>query len=81
MPKQVIEGVLHKGSKMIISGSSKAGKTLSLLHLGLAVANGEPWLGHNTHKEGSKVIYLDFELKAPYGRQKDCRDGKSQSRL
>ena len=48
---------------MIISGSSKAGKTLSLLHLGLAAANGEPWLGHNTHKEGSKVIYLDFELK------------------
>jgi hypothetical protein len=63
MPNQIIEGVLYKGSKMIISGSSKAGKTLSLLHLGLAVANGQPWLGHNTHKEGSKVIYLDFELK------------------
>tara|TARA_R100000951_G_scaffold105501_1_gene99331 strand:- start:43 stop:1218 length:1176 start_codon:yes stop_codon:yes gene_type:complete len=63
LPNQIIEGVLYKGSKMIISGSSKAGKTLSLLHLGLAVANGEPWLGHNTHKEGSKVIYLDFELK------------------
>ena len=63
MPNQIIEGVLYKGSKMIISGSSKAGKTLSLLHLGLAVANGQPWLGHNTHKHGSKVIYLDFELK------------------
>jgi hypothetical protein len=63
LPNQIIEGVLYKGSKMIISGSSKAGKTLSLLHLGLAVANGEPWLGHNTYKEGSKVIYLDFELK------------------
>ena len=63
LPNQIIEGVLYKGSKMIISGSSKAGKTLSLLHLGLAVANGQPWMGHNTHKEGSKVIYLDFELK------------------
>jgi archaellum biogenesis ATPase FlaH len=61
MPKQVIEGILHKGSKMIISGSSKAGKTLSLLHLGLAVANGSTWLGHRTAT--SKVIYLDFELK------------------
>ena len=61
MPKQVIEGVLHKGSKMIISGSSKAGKTLSLLHLGLAAANGSTWLGHRTAI--SKVIYLDFELK------------------
>jgi archaellum biogenesis ATPase FlaH len=61
MPKQVIEGILHKGSKMIISGSSKAGKTLSLLHLGLAAANGSTWLGHRTAI--SKVIYLDFELK------------------
>ena len=61
MPKQVIEGILHKGSKMIISGSSKAGKTLSLLHLGLAAANGSTWLGHRTAT--SKVIYLDFELK------------------
>ena len=61
MPKQVIENVLHKGSKMIISGSSKAGKTLSLLHLGLAAANGSTWLGHRTAT--SKVIYLDFELK------------------
>ena len=61
MPKQVIEGVLHEGSKMIISGSSKAGKTLSLLHLGLAAANGSTWLGHRTAT--SKVIYLDFELK------------------
>jgi RecA-family ATPase len=42
MPPQIISGVLYKGSKMIISGSSKAGKTLSLLHLGLAVSNGSP---------------------------------------
>lgn len=63
MPNEIIKGILYKGSKMIISGSSKAGKTLSLLHLGLAVANGKNWLGHPTHREGSKVIYLDFELK------------------
>tara|TARA_B100001093_G_scaffold404354_1_gene392484 strand:- start:260 stop:1426 length:1167 start_codon:yes stop_codon:yes gene_type:complete len=63
MPNEILKGILYKGSKMIISGSSKAGKTLSLLHLGLAVANGENWLGHPTHRAGSKVIYLDFELK------------------
>jgi hypothetical protein len=61
MPPQIIKNVLHKGSKMIISGSSKAGKTLSLLHLGLAVSNGKPWLGHETTQ--GNVIYLDFELK------------------
>ena len=61
MPPQIIKNVLHKGGKMIISGSSKAGKTLSLLHLGLAVSNGQPWLGHETNQ--GNVIYLDVGLK------------------
>jgi len=68
MPPQIITGVLHKGSKMIISGSSKAGKTLSLLHLGLAVSNGKPWLGHETTQ--GNVIYLDFELKPRMAAQR-----------
>jgi hypothetical protein len=68
MPPQIISGVLYKGSKMIISGSSKAGKTLSLLHLGLAVSNGKPWLGHETTQ--GNVIYLDFELKPRMAAQR-----------
>ena len=68
MPPQIITGVLYKGSKMIISGSSKAGKTLSLLHLGLAVSNGKPWLGHETTQ--GNVIYLDFELKPRMAAQR-----------
>ncbi len=68
MPPQIITGVLYKGSKMIISGSSKAGKTLSLLHLGLAVSNGKPWMGHETNQ--GNVIYLDFELKPRMAAQR-----------
>ena len=68
MPPQIIAGVLYKGSKMIISGSSKAGKTLSLLHLGLAVSNGKPWMGHETNQ--GNVIYLDFELKPRMAAQR-----------
>ena len=68
MPPQIISGVLYKGSKMIISGSSKAGKTLSLLHLGLAVSNGKPWMGHETTQ--GNVIYLDFELKPRMAAQR-----------
>ena len=68
MPPQIITGVLYKGSKMIISGSSKAGKTLSLLHLGLAVSNGKPWMGHETTQ--GNVIYLDFELKPRMAAQR-----------
>ena len=61
LPPILIEGILHKGCKMIISGSSKAGKTLGLMHLGLAAANGLSWLGHNINRQ-CKVVYLDFEL-------------------
>jgi hypothetical protein len=61
LPPVLIEGILHKGCKMIISGSSKAGKTLSLMHLGLAAANGLSWMGHNINRQ-CKVVYLDFEL-------------------
>ena len=62
LPPVLIEGVLHKGCKMILSGSSKAGKTLGLMHLGIAAANGIPWMGHNINRQ-CKVVYLDFELK------------------
>jgi len=61
LPPILIEGILHKGCKMIISGSSKAGKTLALMHLGLAAANGLPWMGHKINRQ-CKVVYLDFEL-------------------
>ena len=61
LPPILIEGILHKGCKMIISGSSKAGKTLALMHLGLASANGLPWMGHRINRQ-CKVVYLDFEL-------------------
>ena len=62
LPPVLIEGILHKGCKMILSGSSKAGKTLGLMHLGIAAANGIPWMGHNINRQ-CKVVYLDFELK------------------
>ena len=55
LPPVLLEGILHKGCKMILSGSSKAGKTLGLMHLGIAAASrqsshqkkGENPFGHN----------------------------------
>ena len=70
LPPVLIEGVLHKGCKMILSGSSKAGKTLGLMHLGLAAANGLPWMGHRINRQ-CKVVYLDFELKPRLGQGTD----------
>lgn len=61
VPPELIGGVLHQGSKMILAGSSKTYKTWILLHMGLSVAHGRGWWGFPTAK--TKVLYVNFELK------------------
>jgi len=73
--EEIIEGVLHEGCKMIISGSSKAGKTWSLINLAIAASNGMPWLGMPVKQ--SKVLYLDFELKKFFGTDRIKRVAKA----
>ena len=59
-PPQVIEGVLHQGCKMILSGTSKSNKTWCLLNLAVSVASGAEWLGRRCAR--MPVLYLNFEL-------------------
>jgi len=60
-PDQVIEGVLHRGSKAVFGGPSKAFKSWTLLDLCLAVSTGSDWLGFTTTP--GKVLYINFELQ------------------
>lgn len=57
---ELIEGVLRKGHKMLISGPSKAGKSFFLMELAIALANGHPWIGFPCRK--SRVLYINFEI-------------------
>jgi hypothetical protein len=59
-PPELVHGILHKGSKMVLSGSSKSRKTWSLTHLGMCVASGKQWWGFKT--ERGKVLYMNFEI-------------------
>lgn len=59
-PPQLIQGLLHQGSKMVLGGGSKSYKTWSLLDLGMSVATGRPWWGFETSQ--SKVLYINLEL-------------------
>ena len=59
-PLQLIDGLLEKGSKMIIGGHSKGRKTWNLLHLAVCVATGKLWWGFPTKK--GKVLYINFEI-------------------
>jgi hypothetical protein len=41
----VVKGVIQKGGNGIVTGEPKAGKSLAMLDLLLAIATGTPWLG------------------------------------
>ena len=59
-PPQIIGGILHKGCKMVLGGTSKSNKSWCLLDLGLSVASGRPWWGRPC--EQHTVVYINFEL-------------------
>jgi hypothetical protein len=66
LPQQVIHGILHRGSKMLLGGNSKGRKTWALLDLAISVACGVDWWGFHTRK--GSVCYLNFELQDQFFR-------------
>ena len=60
LPDELIQGILRCGHKMLISGSSKAGKSFLLMELCIAMAEGRKWLGFPC-KQG-KVLYVNLEI-------------------
>lgn len=62
LPPELIEGIVRVGHKMLISGSSKAGKSFLLMELSIALSEGMKWLGFQCKK--SKVLYVNLEIDA-----------------
>lgn len=60
LPVELISGILRKGHKMLISGSSKAGKSILLMELSIAIAEGLSWLGYQCTQ--GKVLYINLEI-------------------
>ncbi len=60
LPEPLIDGILRCGHKMLISGSSKAGKSFLLMELAISLAEGLPWLGFNVRQ--GKVLYVNLEI-------------------
>lgn len=60
LPEELITGILRRGHKMLISGSSKAGKSFLLMELCVAIAEGKPWLGFPCKK--GRVLYVNLEI-------------------
>jgi RecA-family ATPase len=60
LPEELIKGILRRGHKMLISGSSKAGKSFLLMELCIAIAEGKTWLGFDCKK--GRVLYVNLEI-------------------
>lgn len=57
---ELIQGVVRVGHKMLISGSSKAGKSFLLMELAVSLSEGIEWLGFKCKK--SRVLYINLEI-------------------
>jgi RecA-family ATPase len=60
LPEELIKGILRRGHKMLVSGSSKAGKSFLLMELCIAIAEGKKWLGFECKK--GRVLYVNLEI-------------------
>lgn len=56
----IVEGLIPKGGRTMLSADKKAGKTIIVLSMAIAMARGEDWLGLPTKQ--SKVLFCDGEV-------------------
>lgn len=68
LPPELIPGVLHQGSKMILGAGSKDRKTWGLLDLSVSVGAGVPWLKFATR--AGQVLFINFEIGRPFIRRR-----------
>lgn len=60
LPEELIGGILRRGHKMLISGSSKAGKSFLFMELCVAIAEGREWISFKCKK--GRVLYVNLEI-------------------
>ena len=58
----LIDGLVHRGTKIILGGGSKSYKTWTLLNMAVAVATGQNWFGRETVATDQDVIFINFEV-------------------
>ena len=68
LPAELVQGVLHQGTKLVLGGPSKAYKTWALLDLCVSVATGTDWWGFPCVK--GPVLYINFEIPRPFMRRR-----------
>lgn len=60
-PDVLIEGILHRGGKLLLGGGSKSYKSWSLIDLALSIYTGTEFWGQKCNK--AKVLFINFEIQ------------------
>ena len=68
LPEELIQGVLHRASKLSLGGASKSYKTWTLMNLAMCVAYEVPWLGCSTRQ--AKVLVVNLEIQSAFARKR-----------
>jgi hypothetical protein len=77
-PPEIVCRLIHQGTKCMIAGGSKVGKTLLGLDLAVSVATGSRFLNWNTVK--GKVLFINFEL-LPGSMKRRYRELKARRQI
>jgi hypothetical protein len=67
-PAKLVDGFLHRNTKAIFAGSSKAGKTWLLLDLAVAIASGGRFLKWQTTP--GRVLFINLEIHPAFFRER-----------
>lgn len=63
-PPQIVKGIIHQGTKVMVGGGSKSFKTWIQLDLAISVAYGLPWMGMDT--EAARVLFTNLEIQKEF---------------
>lgn len=61
---ELVKGLIHQGTKVVIGGGSKSFKTWCQLDLAICVAYGLNWMGHEC--QAGRVLFVNLEIKPEF---------------
>lgn len=61
---ELVNGMIHQGTKVVIGGGSKSFKTWCQLDLAICVAYGLSWMGHDCTP--GRVLFVNLEIKEEF---------------
>src|SRR5262245_58098274 len=72
----IVDGLIAQGDRVIVYGEFRSMKSWLLLHLGLSMAAGRPWLGNFGITSPRPVLYVDEEMSERTLRRRVKRLGQ-----